>query len=220
MTERVTLKPGDYVSTDRMSREQYDKIVEIMRTLGANDYHAYPSHAGRNGHFLMWDNENDIDAGPSIHRCSGRHLTVDQVLTATNAGGEPDTLTTILQSAADHDAKAKHHAAEHDRLMQQAREMLPDGWRLVRAEDMPGSPSLTIVDGQDMSDPANWREGDVVECVKSPYEGGSHFGDGEFRVGSTYKINEVDGTDEYGYIDESGADYYEMNKFFRFHHHP
>ncbi len=46
----------------------------------------------------------------------------------------------------------KHHAAEHDRLTQQARDMLPDGWRLVRD----GEPE------EDLTDPANWREGDII----------------------------------------------------------
>lgn len=228
MTNRVTLKPGDYVSTEGMKEEQYHAVARAFMEAGADeggfdDDEPVPScwhlfgwgEAG--GQLAFWDKEKSYG-----ENC--RHLTIHQVLNATNAGGHapakryravnspfftdgsiveldvyktdssslfrlisghckyenasgrrpgawdsfrnmepvdmPDTLTTTLEQAAEHGAKAMHHAAEHERLMQQAREMMPDGWMLVRG-------GVDWAEGQDMSDPANWREGDVLECIST-----------------------------------------------------
>lgn len=122
-------------------------------------------------------------AGHTSFRCYGESLP--GASTFLHNVKTVDPLTTTLNQAAEHDAKVKHHAAEHERLMQKAREMLPDGWKLVRDDEPePG-----------MDDPANWRVGDVLQCTDA----------GAFwTLGGNYAIKGV-GVDGFLYVlDDEG----------------
>lgn len=203
MTKQVTLKPGDYVSTEGMTEEQYHAVAAAFMKAGFEFYGKKDKH--KRWRFIAVDSDGDIIGSGGCSECK-RHLTIDQVLNATNAGGQPqDTLTTTLEQAAEHDAKAKHHAAEHERLMQQAREMLPDGWRLVRD----GEPA------EDMSDPANWREGDVLKCFS---EAGHH--PSTYTEGRLYEV--IGRNAKYARtIDDDGDEQWICNPGgFRFHRRP
>ena len=72
-----------------------------------------------------------------------------------------------------------------------------------------------LVDGEDMADPANWREGDVVECI-SPVSSEPEY----FTVGRQYTLVENDGSDSFRYIDDEGDHMWCNNSAFKFHHRP
>lgn len=71
----------------------------------------------------------------------------------------PMTIEQLLAKANKHAAKAAKHEAKRQALIEQARELMPEGWRL---EDS----GLIVQPTEDMTDPGNWKAGDVVECVQ------------------------------------------------------
>lgn len=176
--ERVTLKPGDYVSTEGMTEDQYRDVARAFANAGCPRFGGDAAGKGR-GDYLEWFHDELV----STHfvEPGARHLTPSQVIGATNAGGEAqDTLTGALKYACDeldtarqHEAKAAEHRANHDGAMEHVRDMLPDGWRLVR-DGIPADVYRSFEDQTrrmmreaDMTDPANWREGDVFEVTRS-----------------------------------------------------
>lgn len=69
---------------------------------------------------------------------------------------------------------------------------------------------------EDMSDPANWRAGDVVECVSSEATNEPSY----FTEGKHYTVVENDGSDNYKYLDDEKDDMWARNDGFRFIRRP
>ena len=70
----------------------------------------------------------------------------------------PMTIEQLLTKANKHAAKAAKHEAKREALIKQARTLMPEGWRLEGG-------GLVVQPGEDMTNPANWKAGDVVECI-------------------------------------------------------
>ncbi len=78
---------------------------------------------------------------------------------------------------------------------------------LVYADEVPPS------DKEDMTDPANWRAGDIVECMVDL---------GSYKKGCKYEVTEwssgsVMHNDDLSLIDNDGADWWAPVKYFSFH---
>lgn len=69
---------------------------------------------------------------------------------------------------------------------------------------------------EDMSDPKNWREGDIVECIDSEETGEPDY----FTEGEHYLLFKKDSSSAYKYIDNQGDDMWAFNEAFRFVSHP
>lgn len=193
---KIQLKPGDYVATKGMTDEQYHAVAGAFIESGAQ-HGEYPEpeyiyadwQIGETGWSFgvmggqLWHGLAD-DFG-------GRQLTIEQVLGA----GEPEAdAITALYEARD---------AYHDALARVRRE-LGDGYTLVENApvDLPN----------DMSDPANWQAGDVLECVNSPY---SWITDGRLY---TMAGKVCAGLPKV--IDDDGDEMSLSPRFFRFNHRP
>lgn len=72
-------KKGDYVSTEILTAEQYDEVVRAFQDAGAGNDYSRPVRIAK-GCFLIWDDENDIDAGPSLHLASGQQRSLKEIL--------------------------------------------------------------------------------------------------------------------------------------------
>ena len=64
----------------------------------------------------------------------------------------------------------------------------------------------------DMNDPANWKVGDIVECIDSEATGEPCY----FTEGKQYQLSEKDGSTSYRYVDDEGDDMWAENEAFRF----
>lgn len=112
----------------------------------------------------------------------------------------PMTIEQLLTKANKHAAKAAKHEAKRKALVERARELLPEGWRLENS-------GLVVQPAEDMADPANWKAGDVVECVS---------GKRWFTEGKEYKLTAWPSTGKafmrrsgnVSIIDDMGDDYY------------
>lgn len=101
----------------------------------------------------------------------------------------PMTIEQLLAKANHHATKAAKHERKRDELIQQARELVPEGWELKEC-------GLVKQPEEDMTNPENWKAGDVVECVRQhpeltagrdyqllvTYAGDAYDGDGDVRV--------------------------------------
>ncbi|WP_162619422.1 hypothetical protein [Salinicola peritrichatus] len=74
------MERGDYVKTAGLSEDEYDEVVQAIKNAGASgaDF-SQPRRIGER-YFLVWDDEDDIDAGPSLHRASGREVSIDDLI--------------------------------------------------------------------------------------------------------------------------------------------
>lgn len=200
---KVKLKPGDYVATKGMTEAEYHAVAAKFIESGAGEGE-YPAFRYAKGGYLQgfgWhisDNElyhGDFISGDGYwaitHGC--RQLTIEQVLGA----GEPeaDAITAL------HEAREAYREA-----LVRVRRELGDGYTLV--ENAP----LDLPD--DMSDPANWQAGDVLECVNSPLPC-SWLTDGRL-----YTVKGRDSHDWPRIIDDDGDEMFLSPRFFRFHHRP
>lgn len=163
--ERVTLQPGDYISTEGMTEEQYHAVARAFMAAGADGSKGDFYHLKHDASYLGWDKRDDElwDCGYKSLGFTGRHLTIDQVLNATNATPQPkettmttDPITTLKQARQARDEAEK----AYQEALEAVRHAMGDEFHLTDVgTDGP------LVKGEDMSDPANWREGDVVECI-------------------------------------------------------
>lgn len=89
---------------------------------------------------------------------------------------ETPTIQSLLKKAEKHARKAQKHEDKRQEAIEQARALLPDGWELKETSvgetssiieqvyargEFPKHKNINV----DLNDPANWREGDVVECI-------------------------------------------------------
>lgn len=170
----ITLQPGDYVSTEGMTEDQYHAVARAFMEAGAESGE-YPDPEEAEGEPCFGWSAKDgrgMFHGTAIHRRSvathliGRHLTIDQVLNATNAGTttpqpEQPTMTTDPITTLKQARQARDEAEQaYQDALEEEREYLGEGFELTEVgTDGP------LVDGEDMADPANWREGDVFEVM-------------------------------------------------------
>lgn len=198
---KVTLRPGDYVSTEGMTVDQYHAVAEAFIEAGAqHGEYPEPEHIYAAGPIGGPDWSFGSSGGQLWHGLAddfgGRQLTIEQVLGA----GEPETNPiTALQEARE---------AYHDALARVRRE-LGDGYTLV--ENVESDPANWQVD--DMSNPDNWRVGDVLECVEAlPLRW--------LTDGRLYTVTGRDSDDWPGIIDDDGDETASSPCRFRFHHRP
>lgn len=92
---------------------------------------------------------------------------------------------------------------EADRLQAEFKEAYP----LTNREAQPT---------EDMNDPANWKEGDVVECIDSEATGEPDY----FTEGKQYQLFKKGDSTSYKYVDDEGDDMWAHNKAFHFVRRP
>jgi hypothetical protein len=218
-SDPITLQPGDHVSTEGMTEDQYHAVARAFMAAGAKkgqrapEWDQYP--------FLGWDARDrtlyaQADALPLCW--TGRHLTIAQVLAATNANPQPEAqpeatatpspITTLLAARKARDeAESAYQAA-----FEVVRNELP-GYVLTEVGvDMAAGPDKTIIGGEYMTDPANWRAGDVVECVEPGCD---------LTVGKLYTVKKVLSSTDIRLVCDDNDDYpIRMPQKFRFHHRP
>jgi len=198
----VTLRPGDYIATADLSEDDYHSVAKAFMDAGAKSGE-YPC-----GNFFMlphfgWPNGSTCH-GCSLYHSSGsgesmgfftRQLTLSQILGATNAGGsaEPEEPTTEQQHM------PQQHLADQLEAALASLEQAQSEVGRLQAEYRAAYPKIhgEVVLSDDMSDPSNWRAGDIVECVNH----GGLFGATE---GCKYLL-EIDPNDgELSYRDDDG----------------
>ena len=172
----ITLQPGDYVSTEGMDEATYHKVAEAFIAAGADSEgdHEWFRHCGavRDGAetVLVWDcRDNEFWEAPShtshTSGATGRHLTIAQVLNATNAGSqqeqpmktaklEYDVSHSLIQTLKQRRQERDDAEAAYQDALAAVREQLGDGFTLVDND----SPAPTVRD----LPPEEWREGDLV----------------------------------------------------------
>ncbi len=222
---KAEIRKGDYVSLEGISKDQYHAVEKAFMEAGADSGEEYGEFGYENWKFLGWGECGALDHHDYHELFSGRHLTIEQVL-----GEEEDetaTIQSLLKKAEKHARKAQKHEAKRQEAIEQARALLPDGWELTPSIDQDVRIGYTPLseldycefnvgvfgaDGEDLTDPANWREGDVVECVR---------GNGGVTVGRKYTISSFDEDgdpsikeNDHGCKDNHYAD------VFKFHHRP
>lgn len=87
----------------------------------------------------------------------------------------------------------------------------------MKAEWISAYPNISGAPKEDLSDPANWRAGDVVVCVD---EGSTRNRKDYFTNFRQYELIENDGTDYFGYKANDGKKHYACNVCFRFIRRP
>jgi len=211
-SDPITLQPGDHVSTEGMTEDQYHAVARAFMAAGAKkgqrapEWDQYP--------FLGWDARDrtlyaQADALPLCW--TGRHLTIAQVLAATNANPQPEPtttpspITTLLAAR-----KARDEAEQaYQAALEVVRNELP-GYVLAEVGvDMAAGPDKTIIGGEDMTDPENWREGDVLIAEIDKLD---------IREGNFYTVRADSDGDLY-FVDDAGD---RRDNFcgLRFHHRP
>lgn len=110
--ERVALRPGDYVSTEGMTEEQYHAVAEAFMAAGAKEGEYPEWRFARNGyiHGFGWDlsgelYHHDFEKGRGYwaeHGDACRRLTIGQVLNATNANPSTSEAVECLDGSDDH----------------------------------------------------------------------------------------------------------------------
>nr|WP_289108737.1 hypothetical protein [uncultured Halomonas sp.] len=179
----VTLQPGDYIATKDLTEDEYHAVARAFMAAGATDTGIDLSDVGD---LLGWDvrdNEFYHGSDDSYYKqevFTGRQLTLSQILSATNAGGgvDQDNDTTI-------DSQQQMKPTMHitDLLFQarKERDAAQSRYEQVMADHRATYPWLVIEEradqpSEDMSDPANWLAGDIVEPINDStnYFKGSH----------------------------------------------
>lgn len=217
--ESINLQPGDYVSTEGMTEDQYHAVAKAFIAAGASE-REYPQWTFAKDAYLNafgWDG-----SGLFHHDVEGvcgfkRKLTIAQVLSATNARGPRDE--PIEHSPAT--PIDTLHAAERQLLdaqeaLRSAEAVFGEAMDAVRAE-LGGSFTLTH-EAQEVRDlpPEEWQEGDVVECVKNRLY---------FTEGKTYVVDAKEiGGESNGRVDikadDDGDKSCPSRSDFKFHHRP
>ena len=123
-----------------------------------------------------------------------------------------DNLHTKLQAR--DVAEQQYQAALAD-----VREQLGDKFMLseVGYDMASGSDWTATATAEDMSDPANWRAGDIVECVD---EGSTRSLHSYFTNGMEYKLLKNDGSSSFKYMANDGEGRFADNASFRFIRRP
>lgn len=209
----ITLKSGDYVSTEGMTEEQYHAVAKAFMEAGAQPGVSGKFEGAPKFLYLGWNrNINMVDEWP-LAPANGRHLTIDQVLGTQS--DEQDTIEALLAKADKHEQKAAKHKAKRQECIDKARELMPEGWGIdedrkrIRLGDEPK---------EDMSDPANWRKGDKLRCISDSSEWVEESG---IRIGDIVTMSEPVRMDEpvLGLSVEE-SEYFLERDSFRFHHRP
>lgn len=210
----ITLRPGDYVSTKGMSEAEYHAVAEAFITAGAGrgEYPEtlYAEDDMGDDWACGWLSEDD-GFWHGIYRCfEGHQLTIAQVLGTAHKEEKPMTAFDTLIEAARKRNEAREALQEAEGVFQLALDAanaeLGEGFEILERESQPHPV-------EDMSNPANWRKGDVVECIS---------GDCSYiTLGNAYLLKSS--VDENGYVwikndDGDGAEY--DARCFLFHHRP
>lgn len=205
-----TLRPGDYVYIGGLDGTKQKLIADAFIATGAEKGSGYPYlQEESNWDWLVWDLEhnctNRIQGLLVDNRMGIRRLSYTQVCKE-----EPNQNTTIsyLRTARKEREKAE---ASYQAALEAVRNELGGGFTLT--DDGADEPQ------DDMSDPQNWREGDVVECIKTEW-----FTIEEFTLGHFYTISRIlYGYDGHGFVDiddDHGDKMGVPADHFRFHHRP
>jgi len=204
----ITLQPGDHVSTDGMTEEQYHAVARAFENAGCP---RFDRQKGRGiGSYLEW--WNGVLDSTIIPENGGRHLTIDQVLGATNAGTttpqpEEATMTTDPITTLKQARQARDEAEKaYQEALEEAREYLGEGFGLLERATADEA-------GEDMSDPANWRDGDVLTCI----DDGGH---GWYTEGKQYAIVRIDVDGWPVMRDDDGDQSALAPSRMKFHHRP
>lgn len=217
----ITLQPGDYVSTEGMTEEEYHAVARAFMAAGA-DSGEYPDPEEAEGEPCFGWSAKDgrgMFHGTAIHRRSvatrliGRHLTIEQVLGATNAGTttpqpEEATMTTDPITTLKQARQARDEAEKaYQEALEEAREYLGEGFMLAEVGVDWAAPD------EDMTDPANWRDGDVLTCI----DDGGH---GWYTEGKQYAIVRIDVDGWPVMRDDDGDQSALAPSRMKFHHRP
>ena len=167
----VTLQPGDYIATKGLTEDEYHAVARAFMAAGAEeneydkdddmpDFWALFGWGGCNG-LAHWEVAESFGGDT-------RQLTLSQVLGATNAGAatQPEEPTTEQQHM------PQQHLADQLEAALMALEHAQSEVDRLQAEYRAAYPKIhgEVVLSEDMTDPANWRAGDVVECIDSDFK--------------------------------------------------
>jgi len=164
---QVTLQPGDYIATEGLTVADYHAVAAAFHTAGAIQFGDSDKRIDYS--FVGWHNGKFQGLGGQLEPRDGdRQLTLSQILNATNAGGsaEPEEPTTEQQPM------PQQHLADQLEAALMALEHAQSEVDRLQAEYRAAYPKIhgEVVLSEDMTDPANWRAGDVVECIDSDFK--------------------------------------------------
>lgn len=237
----ITLRPGDYVSTKGMSEADYHAVAEAFIEAGAKDTSSSGMCnkvlAGE-VKYLGWDiNDKQFFHSQSEEAKNGsfsRHLTIAQVLGTTKQHEEKPTTafdTLIVAARKRNEAREALQEAESEfqSALSAANAELGEGFEIRERDETIeravrewaariskrglGYGESEPHPCEDMNDPANWREGDVLECVKPAVD---------LTMGGMYTL-EIDPNDgELSFRDDAGdwRDTPSPSGSVKFHHRP
>lgn len=157
----VTLQPGDYIATAGLTKDDAERVVQSFLNAGC----AESTISSEIGTFprLGWDVRDNTVYSHSEMFFQGRQLTLTQVLNATNAGTTTDEESTPEQERpmpqqhlTDQLEAALAALDDAQKTVERLRDEYRAAYPRIHGEEKPT---------EDMTDPSNWRAGDVVECV-------------------------------------------------------
>lgn len=205
---KVTLRKGDYVSTEGMTEDLYHAVAKAFMEAGADGAHFSRFMAGvvvNAWRYIGAPTYGDFRITGNNNPHGGRHLTIEQVLGANDPRDEPIEYTpdpiSLLKAA--RQARDEAEAAYQD-AMAAVRASLGDGFTL----DDNGAQACAIRD----LPPEEWKEGDLVECVTDAHN--------YVKSGGIYKVSMPLYGNDIRVIDKDGDEVYYPVGSFRFHRRP
>jgi len=217
--QQVTLKPGDYVATEGMTENDYHAVARAFMNAGARRGEYPDNRYLRVFECIGWYAYNVAvwhQDARFFNAQAGRLLTVNQVLSATNAGNAAPpspmncrcVMTPIIKETDMH-ITDKLHKARKERDEAQA------NYEQVLAEHRSAYPWLVIEErtepAEDMTNPRNWREGDWLECKSDAHD---------LTGGRLYQMLSKDGANDPVIDDDADEDIARPAQYFRFHSRP
>lgn len=221
----ITLRPGDYVSTEGVTEDQYHAVAKAFMAAGAKsaeypdvrlamDKGIIPGFGWRPDKGLY---HGQLGRDSSEWGDSRRLLTIAQVLSATNACGPRDEpIEYSPATPIDTLHAAERQLLDAQEALRSAEAVFGEAMDAVRAE-LGGSFTLTH-EAQEVRDlpPEEWQEGDVVECVQNSTC---------FTESKTYVVDAKEiGGESNGRVDikadDDGDESCPPRSYFKFHHRP
>jgi|TARA_R100000084_G_C4651121_1_gene149747 ABC-type transport system substrate-binding protein len=193
----VTLQPGDYIATKDLTEDDYHAVAEAFMAAGAGKGE-YPSDGQFYPYFGWREKIDNLYHGYNGSGWGERQLTLSQILSATNAGGAVEHDTTTEPTTEEQHMPQQHLADQLEAALSALEHAQYEVDRL-QAEYRAAYPKIhgEVVPTEDMSDPANWRAGDVIQFI-------SH--GGCFTHGEEYIVRDPrdPDDDDFDLIDDDG----------------
>ena len=193
---RIILRPGDYVLTEGASPTEMELVEKAFLNAGCEGS-SWKSPLGTYP-CMGWDIRDNTFYSNSEYFFKGRQLTIAQVLNAVNAEpAEPEQQTEqepIMQpSLADQLETALADLDDAQQAVDRLRDEYRAAYPLIHG---------VVEPKKDMSDPANWRAGDLITSLEERTD---------ITKGKQYVFDGIDEDGDYSILKDDDGDYRYLN---------